>query len=154
MNKKLIQMIAIVCIGIGLFYLIKDYKSHFWFITMLFDDRYAPKVLNPLGTTILLYTVQVVLILRPIVGFGLLKLKIWGKNLTIIVLSVDFVLKAISFIHAHTYHPEIADKVAEMIAKGAVVVKVTSMIPSYIIAFISLVSVIYLLKVDVKELQE
>jgi len=156
MKKKIVQTIAILCIIIGLFYLIKSYKAHFWFITMLFDERYAQRAQNPLGANIILISYQVILMLRPIVGLELLKLKTWGRNFTIIVLSADFVLRVISFINAHTYalrHPEMADKVAEMIANGAEVSKV-SMIPSYFIAAISLVSVIILIKTNLNELNK
>ncbi len=52
MRKKIVQTIAIVCIGVGLFYLIKSYRAHFWFITMLFDDRYVPRNI-PIGHLLL-----------------------------------------------------------------------------------------------------
>ena len=158
-NSKLtiVQTIALLCIGIGLFYLIKFANSYFYYFRSLFDERFTPMVRYPLGTVLLLITEHVIVILRPIAGFGLVRLKTWGRNLTIGVLTADFIMRAISFYNFHTFalrHPEMADKVAEMLTQGSEVVEFHSIIPSYIIAAISLASVIVLMKIDWKEIQK
>jgi hypothetical protein len=49
-------------------------------------------------------------LLRPVAAYGLFKIRRWGKNLTVGILSADFIIRAIGFIHISTYswrHPEI-----------------------------------------------
>jgi hypothetical protein len=152
---KIVQIIAFVCIAIGLFYLIKNFNANFFFLKTIFIERYQAKQ-TQMGPIVLHIITTLILILRPIAGLGLLKLKTWGRNLTIAVLSADFIIRAISFYNVHTYalrHPEMAEKVAEMLANGATIVQKTSIIPSYFIAAISLISVIILLKINWKEMK-
>ena len=64
------------------------------------------------------------------------------------VLSADFIIRAITFINFHTFslrHPEIHNEMKELLASGWNIEQTYSMIPSSIIALISLVSVIFLI---------
>jgi hypothetical protein len=47
--------------------------------------------------------VLIVLLLRPIAGLGLFKLKNWGKRLTIGLLSADFLIRISGLLHTWTY---------------------------------------------------
>ena len=153
-KKKVIQTIAIICIAIGLYYLIKNYRSTFWFLK-IFQKKFAFIWEHP-GSALLTISSSIILLLRPIAGFGLLRLKTWGRNLIIVVLSADFIVRAISFYNLHTFalrHPEINTEMQGMIAESADKSQMISIIPSYIIAAVSLISVIILLKINWKEMK-
>lgn len=152
----IVRTIAVVCIGIGLYYLIKDYRAHFTFFKYFYDERYV-FIWEHKGSALLVIFSSVILLLRPIAGFGLLRLKTWGRNLTIVVLSADVIVRAISFYNLHTFalrHPEWHKEMTMKIAEGAVIGEMISIVPSYFVATVSLVSVIILLMINWKEVRE
>jgi hypothetical protein len=117
----------------------------------------------PLWATVLTFLAYAVYIMRPVSAYGLVKFKTWGKNLAIVALSLDLVIRLIGFVNLWTYHdrhPEASILFEEMKRSLAnpqqsdttVVVEKISLIPSYTVAVISLISVIILLKIDYRSL--
>ena len=154
-NQRTVRLIAILCGVIGIYNLIRNFRQHLYIFTGMFSDKWQGVDPQSWYIIIMISTLLVV-ILRPIAGFGLFKLKNWGKKLTIVVLSADFVIRAISFINLSTFamrHPEIHIEMNELLASGWKIEQTYSMIPSYIIALISLISVIVLLKINLEELE-
>ena len=141
------RLIAILCGVIGIFYLIRNFRQHLYIFTGMFSDKYQG--IDPqIWFVIFSICTLLILILRPIAGFGLFTLKSWSRKLTIGVLSADFIIRAITFINFHTFslrHPEIYNEMNELLASGVKPTHIYSMIPSYIIALISLISVIFLI---------
>ena len=107
----------------------------------------------------------IIILLRPIADYGLFNLKKWGRNLAVCVLATDLLIRGVGFIHTWTYtirNPEHKKIVEEMLksateaqARGENVhIETVSMIPSYIIAIVSLISVILLLKINLNQIKE
>ena len=155
-NYIILKSIAVISGVIGLYLLFKDFSGYYYSVLAILYGK------MPFGTTCLFLIFSVIIVLRLVSSYGLYKLTNWGRNLSIGVLSFDFLWRLTGFINMWTYYiryPEkraIAEKMLEQLkqaeANGAIVGKI-SMIPSYIIAFISLVSVILLLKVKIEHLQ-
>lgn len=164
MRKLLIKIIAVVCAFIGIYYLIRNWRGHIWYISELFKGHY-PFVDHEIWMVVITIGATIILLLRPIAGYGLFNLKKWGRNLSVCVLSTDFLIRGIGFIHTWTYsirNPEYK-KIAEEMLKSAadtqvrgepIHIETVSMIPSYFIAIVSLISVIMLLKINLKQLNE
>ena len=160
MKKKriIIYVIAVITAIPGLYYLFSDPRGLYNYIKWVFNGEIPNKTM-PLWITILTFFLYLVFILRPISAYGLLKLKTWGKKLTVGTLSLDFIIRIIGFIHIWTYydrHPE-ARKVLEefqnsMASGQAQHVEYVSMVPSYVIAAFCLISLIVLLKIDFRTL--
>lgn len=161
MKNLLIKIIAIVCAIIGIFYLVRNFSGHIWYLSEVIKGHY-PGYNQELWMVIITIGAFIILLLRPVAGYGLFNLKRWGKNLAIGVLAMDFIIRAIGFIHISTYslrHPEFTKvaenalkSIAEAQARGVNVhVAIISMIPSYAIAIVSLISVILLLRIKLKE---
>jgi hypothetical protein len=161
MNKTIVKSIAIICGLIGIYHLIAGFGGYVWFVSGMLKSNYP---CSDQGLLIKLSTIVVliVLLLRPIAGLGLFKSKNWGKRLTIGVLSADFLIRVSGALHTWTYsfrNPEsernsrqILNSVSEAQAVGQQVhFQTVSMIPSYIIAVVSLISVIVLLSIDSSE---
>lgn len=154
-NLRTVRLIAILCGVIGIFYLIINSKQHLYIFTGMFSDKYQG-VDPQIWFVIISICTLLILILRPITGFGLFKFKSWSRKLTIGVLSADFIIRAITFINFHTFslrHPEIHNEMNELLASGVKPMQTYSMIPSYIIALISLISVVFLLKINLEEME-
>jgi hypothetical protein len=103
----------------------------------------------------------IIMILRIISGYGLYRLRTWGRNLVIGVLSLEFVIRVADFINAWTYsyRPTEARKLLEQIESARALgqdidIQYVSMIPSYIIAVICLISVIILFKIDFEQIEK
>ena len=164
MRKHSIKIIAVACAFIGIFYLIRNWRGHIWYFSELFKGHnpFVEDEIWMIGITI---AATIILILRPIAGYGLFNLKKWGRNLAVFVLAADFLIRGIGFIYTWTYfirNPEqkkIAEEIlkstAEAQARGEPVhIETVSMIPSYIIAIVSLISFILLLKINMKQLNQ
>jgi len=145
-----VRLIAILCGLIGLFYLILNFKQHLYMFTNIFSNKYPGVSLQILYVLISICSF-LILILRPIASYGLFTLRIWGRNLTIGILSVDFVIRLLVILNVTTYslrYPEISQKLAEMQASGdLVIVQTSSILPTYNIALLSLFSVIFLIAI-------
>jgi len=143
-----IRFIAILCGLIGLFYLILNFRQHLFMFTNMFFNKY-PGVSLQIWYVLISICTFLILILRPIASYGLLTFKKWGRNLTIGILSVDFIIRLLVILNVTTYslrYPEISQKLAEMQASGdLVIVQTSSILPTYNIALLSLFSVIFLL---------
>lgn len=156
MRNYILKSIAVISGVIGLYLLFKDFFGYYYSILAILSGK------MPFGTTCLFLIFSVIIALRLVSSYGLYKLTNWGRNFSIGVLSFDFLWRLTGFINMWTYYiryPEkraIAEKLLEQLkqteANGAIVGKV-SMIPSYVIAFISLVSVILLLKFKIEHLR-
>ena len=112
------RLIAILCGVIGIFYLIKNYRQHLYIFSGMFSDKYQG-VDPQIWFVIISICTLLILILRPIAGFGLFKLKNWGIKLTILVLSADFIIRALTFINFHTFslrHPELHNEMNELLS--------------------------------------
>ncbi len=143
-----------------LYNLIRDYRAALYFFESLIN-RKIPDEIMPLWIVILTIIIYAVLILRPISAYGLFRLKLWGKHLTIGTLIIDIMVRLIGFIHIWTYYdrnPEAKRMYEEMekqIASGQIEnVQYVSMIPSYVMAVIGIISIVALFKINLRELQK
>ena len=164
MRKLLVKTIAAVCALIGIYYLFLNWRGHVWYLSELYKGQY-PFVDHDIWMVVITIGATIILLLRPIAGYALFRLKKWGKNLAVCVLATDFLIRGIGFIHTWTYsirNPQ-QKKIAEEMLKSAkeaqargenVHIEAVSMIPSYIIGIVSLISVVLLLKINLKKLSE
>jgi len=145
-----VRIIAILCGLIGLFYLILNFGQHLFMFTNMFTNKH-PGVSLQIWYVLISICSFLILILRPIASYGLLTLRKWGRNLTIGILSVDFIIRLLVILNVTTYslrYPEISQKLAEMQANGdLVIVQTSSILPTYNIALLSLFSVIFLIAI-------
>lgn len=143
----------------GIYFILKDPVGLFVHLKWIISGE-IPSETMPLWVTIATMFYYLVEILRPISGYGLFKLRVWGKNLAIGTLSLDLGIRVVGFINIWTYydrHPEARKMFEELereIASGQVQhVKYISMVPSYLIAAACLISVIILLNINFNKFQ-
>lgn len=157
-EKIVIYVIAVITAIPGFYYLLSDPRGLFYYFKWLFNGEIPSKTM-PLWGTILTFLFYLVLLLRPVSAYGLVKLKAWGKGLSIGTLSLDLIIRIIGFINMWTYydsHPEarkLLEEFENSIASGQLQhVEYVSFIPSYVIAATCLISLIFLLKIDFRML--
>lgn len=83
--------------------------------------------------------------------YGLLRFKLWGRNIAICVLTSDFLLRLAGAVNMWTFqlrHPEPPSIPA---SSESVYVGTVSVIPSYVIGLLSLISVIILTRKNIRE---
>jgi hypothetical protein len=157
MKNYVIKIIAIVCGIIGVYYLFRNFRANVWYLSEIMKGQYpiAAKDVWMVGITFFAF---IILLLRPVAAYGLFYLRRWGKTLAVAIFTGDFIIRAIGFINISTYslrHPEsrqlaatIMKSIADAQARGEKThYEIISMVPSYIIGLISLISVIILLKI-------
>jgi uncharacterized membrane protein len=83
MKKLLIKIIAVVCAVIGIFYLVRNFRGHIWYLSELINGHY-PSDDKELWVVIATVGFFIVLILRPVAGYGLYNLKQWGRILLLV----------------------------------------------------------------------
>jgi hypothetical protein len=148
-----VQLIAVVCGAIGLFYLFSDIMKHIATFSATLSLDYL-KNIDLIFYVLLYLSTLTILILRPIAGLLLYRQRIFGKKLTIYILSADFAIRAVTIINTLTYrlrYPDINNQAAELMATRSVQVHTVSMMPSYLVASISLISVLFLLNLKTYE---
>ena len=98
-------------------------------------------------------------VFKLISAYGLFKLKFWARNFSIVILSADFLFRLAYIIHFWAYyfcHPKPVitphvPKEGEFYISGVIHI---SMWPTYIIAFISLISIIILWHKPIRKIFE
>ncbi len=154
-DKLLIRGIAFVTAGTALYILLPSHWKHWWYTIQSWvqeGNLYKNFPFWVLPTVIIF---DLVLIFKLIASYGMFKFQSWGRTLGIYVLSADFLLRLAGFINVLTYpsrHPEMIQRYNEMQSMpGRVTIITGSLIPSYIIGLLSLISVVILIIRPVKE---
>ena len=156
MKKSAFKLIALLTAIPGIYYLLHDHRAYYWVFEELFSGH-IPSAKMPVWATIASVLIVLINLLRPIAGYGLFKLRTWGHRLATGVLSIDFLERMAGFIYTWTYyhrHPEALQAFEDLQKTFAgaqqsgadVHVGMTSMIPSYVIALIGLMSLIFLMQ--------
>ncbi len=101
---------------------------------------------------------DLILISKLVASYGMVRFQSWGRTLAIYVLSTDFIFRLAGFINVQTYpwrHPGMIQRYNEWVesvaSRGNIQTITISLIPSYIIGLLSLISVIILIIRPVKE---
>jgi len=153
-TKSLIWVIASFTAGTALYILLPSHWKHWWHMLQLWIQEGNPFKSFPFWVLPAGIIFDLVLIFKLIASYGMFKLQSWGRTLAIYVLSVDFLLRLAGFINVLTYpsrHPEMIQRYNEMKSMPGHVTITGSLIPSYIIGLLSLISVIILITRPVKE---
>ena len=148
MKKYIPKSIAITCTVIGLYILFTEIGGLSRSVLDFIPGN------TSLGMSIVSIVFLVLLALRFISSYGLYRLTSWGKYLAIGTLGFDFLFRFAGFLNIWTYyfrypekkaqHEEIFKNFQQAEENGEIVMTI-SMIPSYVIALISFVSVVLLL---------
>ena len=99
MRKSLVKTIAAVCALIGIYFLVLNWRGYVWHLSELIKGQY-PFVDHEIWMVVITIGATIILLLRPIAGYGLFKLKKWGKNLAVCVLATDFLGRPLFFFRA------------------------------------------------------
>jgi hypothetical protein len=154
-TKSLISIIASIAAVTALYIMLPSHWKHWWHMLQLWIQGDSPFGGFPFWVLPAGIICDLILIFKLIASYGMFKLQPWGRILAIYVLSADFLLRLAGFINVLTYpswHPEMIQRYNEMKSMpGHVSVETGSLIPSYIIGLLSLVSVIVLITRPVKE---
>jgi hypothetical protein len=154
-TRLLIWGIASVTAGTALYVLLPTHWKHWWRMLQLWIQGGSPPFKNfPFWVLPAGIIFDLVLIFKLIASYGMFKLQSWGRTLAIYVLSADFLLRLAGFINVVTYpsrHPEMIQRYNEMKSMPGHGTITASLIPSYIIGLLSLISVIILVTRPVKE---
>jgi hypothetical protein len=150
MNKTrlLIWVIAFFVAGTALYDLLPTFWRHWWNVLQLWIQGDNPYKSFPFWVLPVEVFFDLIYIFKLIASYGMFRFRSWGRTLAVYVLSADFIIGLIGFINRQTYHwrhPE-----PPPIPPGYVQVQVISLWPFYIIAIISLLSVIALTKKSVR----
>lgn len=156
MKNIIIKIIGVITALPGIYFLISGFQGHLFYISETFKGNIQSEYI-PWWMTITSLLMIVILILRIVAGYGLFKLITWGKNLAIVVLSVELVIRFAGFINLWTYydrHPEallLREEFEKSVASGNAQDFMTiSIIPSYVIAGVCIISILLLLFTDFK----
>ena len=154
-TKSLISVIASITAVTALYIMLPSHWKHWWHMLQFWIQGDSPFRGFPFWVLPAGIIFDLILIFKLIASCGMFKLQSWGRALAIYVLSADFLLRLAGFINVVTYpsrHPEMIQRYNEMKSMpGHVSVETGSLIPSYIIGLLSLVSVIVLITRPVKE---
>ena len=150
--------------GLTALYVIFPNHWSYW-VTLLLNKQldYNFFADQPVWMSVLSIIFEIILIGKLFTAYGLLKLKRWGKPTALVFLLSDFILRLGGAINVWTYydrHPEYIELAEEMKAlidatkQGGPHVETftISMWPSYIIAVLSLVSAIILLRIKFEKI--
>jgi len=160
MKNIIIKVVGIITALPGIYYLISGSRVYLFYISETFKGNIQWEFINWWITTITLLMIFI-LVLRIVSGYGLFKLKTWGKKLAVGVLSIDFVIRFAGFINMWTYydrHPEalqLLEEFKKSVESGQHQNFMTiSMIPSYVMAGVCIITIIFLLITDFSRLEE
>ena len=155
MTKSLIWVIASVTAVTALYILLPGHWKYWWHMLQSWIQDGNPFKNVPFWVLPAGIIFELILIFKLIASYGMSKLQSWGRTLAICVLSADFLLRLAGFINVLTYpsrHPEMIQRYSKMESMpGHVTIITVSLIPSYIIGLLSLISVIILIAKPVKE---
>jgi len=153
--KSLIWVIAAVTAGTALYILLPTHWKYWWRTLQYWIQGGDPYKNFPFWVLPVSITFDLVLIFKLIASYGMFKLKSWGRVLALYAFSADFLFRLAGFINVLTYprrHPEMIQRFNEMKSvPGWRVVATRSLIPSYIIGLLSLISVIILMTRPVRQ---
>jgi hypothetical protein len=153
-TKLLIWVIASVTAVTALYILLSSHWKYWWYMLQSWIQDGNPFKNFPFWVLPAGIIFELILIFKLIASYGMFKLQSWGRTLAIYVLSADFLLRLAGFINVLTYpsrHPEMIQRYNEMKSMPGHVTITGSLIPSYIIGLLSLISVIILIIRPVKE---
>jgi len=157
-TRLLIWGIASVTAGTALYILLPSHWKHWWHTLQLWIQEGNPYKSFPFWVLPGEIFLDLILIFKLIASYGMFRFQSWGRTLAIYVLSVDFIFRLAGFINVQTYHwrhPEMIQRYNEwmesMASHGDIQRITISLIPSYIIGLLSLMSVIILITRPVKE---
>jgi hypothetical protein len=155
-TKLLIWVIALVNAGTALYVLLPTHWKHWWHMFQLWIREEGAFNNFPFWVLAAGIILDLILILKLIAAYGLFRFQAWGRALAIYVLTADFLFRLAGFINVLTYdwhHPEMIQRYNEMKSMtlpGEGTIE-GSLIASYIIGLLSLISVIILVVRPVKE---
>jgi len=155
-TKLLIWVIALVTGGTALYVLLPTHWKHWWHMLQLWVREEGAVNNFPFWVLTAGIILDLLLILKLVAAYGLFRLQAWGRALALYVLSAEFLFRLAGFINVLTYdwrYPEMIRRHNEMksmtlLGEGTITV---SLIPSYIIGLLSLISVIILMIRPIKE---
>ena len=154
-TKSLIWAIGSVTAVTALYILLPSHWKHWWYTLQSWIQEGNPYKNFPFWVLPAGIIFDLILIFKLIASCGMFKLQSWGRALAIYVLSADFLLRLAGFINVLTYisrHPEMIQRYNEMKSMpGHITIITGSLIPSYIIGLLSLISAIILITRPVKE---
>jgi hypothetical protein len=154
-TKSLIWAIASVTAVTALYILLPSHWKHWWYTLQSWIQEGNPYKNFPFWVLPAGIIFDLILIFKLIASCGMFKLQSWGRTHAIYVLSADFFLRLAGFINVLTYpsrHPEMIQRYNEMKSMpGHITIITGSLIPSYIIGLLSLISAIILITRPVKE---
>lgn len=142
-QKLILRIISIIIFATALYHF-----SH-WNLQKLLNwwKLFIYWIQYPMAAQILLF--DLILFLKVISAYGIFRIKSWGRMIAFPVLAADILLRLYGMINIYTYHlrhPE-----ASPIPMGQYVKIIpVNLTPSYIISFISLISIIILMNKGIK----
>jgi hypothetical protein len=160
MKKVLILIISLATLLTAVYGIVRDplgpYRYCKWLLTGDFFNA-----MMPMWMVVTTGLAHLILIMRIIAFFGLIKLKTWGKYLAVVTLGTDFVIRLVGLIHTLTYysrHPEsrrILEDLKSAISSGQIQhAELANKIPSFFIAVICLISIIILVPIDFEDFDD
>ncbi len=137
--------VASVTAGTALYVLFPTHWKYWWHTIQWWIQVGNPFKEFPFWVLPLGIILDLVLILKLIASYGMVRFQSWGRILAIYVLSADFLFGLAGFINMQIYylrHPELVQRHKEMLE---------SALPEYVIGLLSLISIIILFTRPVKE---
>jgi hypothetical protein len=140
-SSNLIRAVAILTAAAGLFEMIRHWLSYRYAFSV-FPDTFsiAGPSLAILGMAMLLLPPA-----KLVIAFGLLCIQRWAWFTALPILLLDFFLRALIAVRLHAATEPASDALAAALRSGATVERVESLWPSYMMALVSIISVIVLL---------
>lgn len=146
-QKIVVKIVACVTAATGLFVLVPGWRSHFHFWT---HPLQSVASLDPFYS-VLCFVVMVIPILKLVAAVGLFRNKHWAWFSGIAVLTADFVLRANVAITMFLIDALVPPTPPPPMPEGGVTM-VIPLWPSYVIAIISIASVLVLIQKPIKNL--
>ena len=154
--KYLLRIIAVVTAATAFYVLFPTYwlMRHWWQIISAYFQGVNPFQYFEFWIYPAWALMDLILIFKLISSYRLFRFRKWGRTVALYVLFSDFLLRLGGVINTWTYHfrhPELYSKLQSNPPLPEYTLTY-SMIPSYVIALLSLISVIILLSKPVKEI--
>ncbi len=141
-KRNIIRVIAVLTAISALYVLFPDHWKYWFRLLQSLQSGQSPLEGVPVWYIPMSILFDLILIGKLVAAIGLFRLRKWGRQIAIVVLSADFIIRLSGAINAWTWHlrhPE-----SPPVFDGEVTVLTVSMIPSYIIAIVSLICVVVL----------
>lgn len=142
MKKITIRVVAAMTAVSAIYVLFPNHWRHWFQVLRSLQSGQNPLEGFPPWYLPMSMLFDLVLIGKFIAAIGLFRIRYWGRQIALGVLSFDFLIRLYGAINAWTYplrHPE-----PPAVYESEVAVQTVNMIPSHVIAVVSLISILVL----------